>query len=168
MTDSDDVVAPSVTKSQFDQLNKTLDSSVGAAGSKDLRLEPEAAANAARACAQLLAGLHDAKSFVHSAASISGLGAFESDQQLRQKRLEPKAVGGADSLDVVIDRHITAVEKLRDLYIKAGKAYQEADFAGKQSFDHIDFDHLNFNHHTYDTKTNEEGATAKESVTPAK
>ncbi|MBJ7290270.1 hypothetical protein [Williamsia sp.] len=168
MTDSDDVVAPSVSKSQFDQLNKALDTSVASAGSKDLRLEPGAAANAARACAQLLAGLNDAKNMVAGAANITGLGAFESDQQLRDKRLQPKAVGGVDSLDDVITRHITAVEKLRDLYIKAGKAYQEADFAGKQSFDHIDFDHLNFNHHTYNTDTNQEGATAKESVVPAK
>ena len=51
------ISSPTQSGRQFTDLNKAIDGAQTEAGNGALRLEPDAAAKAARACAQLLEGL---------------------------------------------------------------------------------------------------------------
>ncbi|GAC69347.1 hypothetical protein [Gordonia soli] len=133
---------PDHSASQFTQINDAANSAAGAARDGDLRLEPDAAANAAKASALLLHSLQAAKRNIDRISQIPGLNGYDSDRRLRTERLEKKAHGGPGSLEKILDEHIASITALRDLYIAAGKAYQDTDFDGKKHFDAIDFNNL--------------------------
>lgn len=135
------------------QFNQMTDAVNSASGSEELKLEPDAAALAAQACAQLLSSLHDATQQVRRVESVDGIGFFETDTTLKAQRLDKKGTGTDDSLDQILNRHKELVTKLRDLYIKAGSAYQDTEFEGKKKFDHVDFDNLTFDQAHYDSTT---------------
>ncbi|MFW0783849.1 hypothetical protein AAFP35_04960 [Gordonia sp. CPCC 206044] len=151
--------APDVSPKQFTDLNQAVDSSSSSVADGDLFLEPEAAANAARACAQLIDGLKNAANQVGRVSRIEGLGAYGSDKKLRDQRLQLKGTGTEDSLDKLLAKHIESVTKLRDLYIAAGRAYQDTEFEGKQKFARVDFDNL-----TYGTVNSSTGEPTGESA----
>lgn len=142
------------------QFNQMTDAVNAASGSEDLKLEPNAAGLAAQACAQLLTSIQDATIQVARVESVNGIGFFDTDLTLKTQRLDKKGTGTDDSLDKILDRHKELVTKLRDLYIKAGKAYQDADFEGKQKFDHVDFGNLTYDRAHYDSNTDHTSTVA--------
>ncbi|MFW0796531.1 hypothetical protein AAFP30_22170 [Gordonia sp. CPCC 205515] len=139
------MTAPNPVPAMFTDLNSALDKGLSQAGEGNLWLEPDAAQNAARACAQLLSALKSAKRNDHLAAKVDGIGEFVQDVDYRENRLKKKADGADErSLDWILAKHIEAVSKLRDLYIKAGKAYADAEIDNKKDFSSVDLDHIQF------------------------
>ena len=135
------------------QFNQMTDAVNAASGSEDLKLESNAAALAAQACAQMLSSIQDATLQVMRVESVNGIGFFETDTTLKTQRLDKKGTGTDDSLDKILNRHKELLMKLRDLYIKAGNAYQDTEFEGKKKFDHVDFGNLTFDQAHYDSTT---------------
>lgn len=122
-------------------IQKSLDGSIESAGAGMLRLEPDAALNAKKACQKMLDDMRTVQRGISDLANIGGLDGFDSSVSLRDQRLKPKTGdsngGAAGSFGDTVRQHIITLEKMVDLYDKAGRAYLETEFESKREFKNI-------------------------------
>lgn len=121
-------------------VNKSIATATTNVNAGELRLEPGAAAAAAQACEQMIESLRDIDYHASRLEKIDGLSSFPVSDAVVKQRIEPTAQNmGSNSIKSVAQDHIDTLTKLRDMFLLAGKKFQEQDDNGKKTFD---FDNL--------------------------
>ncbi|QKT14051.1 hypothetical protein HUN07_09705 [Rhodococcus sp. W8901] len=103
-----------------------------------LYLEPGVARGCAQRCTDLIAELRSIRSSAQRLSTMDGFGTLLPSGVALTAKFEGKASGADNSLDQVLDKHMTVVEQMRDLFTKIGAQYQATEGANQQSLTNVD------------------------------
>nr|BFE99590.1 hypothetical protein GCM10020241_12660 [Streptoalloteichus tenebrarius] len=113
-------------RQQYDGLRASVDAG-------GFRVEPEAAANAAKACRDYISKLDSVLSDARHLTTVTGLGDCQIGNALANK-FAKKADGGQNSLIPIVRQAQEILEKMAQTYEEAGRSYRGAEDSNRQAF----------------------------------
>lgn len=99
----------------------------------ELYLEPDVARRCAERCDVLLDELRSIRVDAQRLSIMEGLGNLLPSGVALASKFEKKAAGADDSLDRVLDKHMSVVAQMRDLFSKIDAQYRATEDSNQQA-----------------------------------